>query len=77
MKSLMNNIWLKRVLAFIGHCLLILATIWFFIEASDPYVAGNLLLADMTLVFSVLIFYIDKLVMFLYKRSKRYFVCIN
>lgn len=74
MKSLINNIWIKRVLAFIAHSLLICFTFYFLIEGANPYAPPHIILADMLWVFSVLVFYLYKLIMFIYKKVKRYSV---
>jgi len=64
----LHTIWLKCVLGLIKHGALFVLTVYFAAEGADPYAPMHIVLADMIWVYSVLFYYLDKLLMAIYVR---------
>lgn len=63
----LKAIFTSKFAKFIGHMLLIIATIYFVGEMSNPYAEEHIKVADMAWFISVCVFYLDKLIMSKYK----------
>ena len=63
----LKAIFISKFAKFMGHTLLIIATIYFVGEMSNPYAEEHIKVADMAWFISVCVFYLDRLVMSKYK----------
>ena len=63
----LKAIFTSKFAKFMGHTLLIIATIYFVGEMSNPYAEEHIKIADMAWFISVCVFYLDRLVMSKYK----------
>ena len=66
----LHNVWVKFVLGLIKHSMLFVLTVYFAAEGSDPYEPMHIVLADMIWVYSVLFYYLDKFVRFVWPAAK-------
>ena len=63
----LKAIFISKFAKFMGHTLLIIATIYFVGEMSNPYAEEHIKVADMAWFISFSVFYLDRLVMSKYK----------
>ena len=66
----LHNVWVKFVLGLIKHSMLFVLTVYFAAEGSDPYEPMHIVLADMIWVYSVMFYYLDKFVRFVWPAAK-------
>lgn len=69
-KTKLQAILTSKFAKFMGHTLLIILTIYFVGEMSNPYAEEHIKIADMIWFISVCVFYLDRLVMSKYKTKK-------
>ena len=62
----LHNVWVKFVLGLIKHSMLFILTVYFAAEGADPYAPMHIVLADMIWVYSVMFYYLDKFVRFVW-----------
>jgi hypothetical protein len=63
----LKAIFTSKFAKFLGHVFLIVATIYFVGEMSNPYAEEHIKIANMAWFISVCVFYLDKLIMSKYK----------
>ena len=66
----LHNVWVKFVMAIIKHGVLIVLTVYFIFEGSDPYAPMHIVLADMIWGYSVLFYYMDKFLRYVWPSAK-------
>ncbi len=66
----LHNVWVKFVLGFLKHSVIFVLTMYFAAEGSNPYAPMHIVLADMIWVYSVLLWYLDKFVRYLWPAAK-------
>jgi len=69
----LHTIWLKCLLGLIKHGALFVLTVYFVAEGADPYAPMHIVLADMIWVYSVMFYYLDKFVRFVWPATKAWF----
>ena len=69
----LHNVWVKFVLGLIKHSILFVLTVYFAVEGADPYAPMHIVLADMIWVYSVMFYYLDKLVRFVWPAASASF----
>ena len=63
----LKEIFTSKFAKLMGHTLLIILTIYFVGEMSNPYAEEHIKIADMAWFISVCVFYLDTLIMSKYK----------
>ena len=73
----LHNVWVKFVLGLMKHSMLFVLTVYFAAEGADPYAPMHIVLADMIWVYSVLFYYLDKLLIAIYVRLSLNLRCVT